>query len=78
MTLHGRSEYLLKEWMKKLHCKNKFNFVFFEDSRCNGPEGSCFKMGGEFELLLQRAVKLDPLFIIHGGDKVYTVEKKYV
>ncbi|MDA2361161.1 metallophosphoesterase [Bacillus cereus] len=78
MTLHERSEYLLKERMKKLHCKNKFNFVFLGDSRGNGPKDNCFTMSGEFELVLQRAAELDPLFIIHGGDTVYTGEKKYL
>ena len=32
-------------------------------------------MSGEFELVLQRATELDPLFIIHGGDTVYTGEE---
>ena len=52
--------------------------MFLGDSRGNGPEDNCFTMSGEFELVLQRATELDPLFIIHGGDTVYTGEKKYL
>ncbi|MDN4524558.1 metallophosphoesterase family protein [Fictibacillus fluitans] len=76
-TLHERSERLLKERISCLG-NHGFNFVFLGDSRGRGPEDNCFTMSGEFELVLQKAVDLDPLFIIHGGDTVFTGEKKYL
>ncbi|MCJ7985277.1 metallophosphoesterase [Priestia sp. OVL9] len=35
-------------------------------------------MSGEFELVLKKAVELNPLFIIHRGDTVYTGKKEYL
>lgn len=76
-TLHERSEKLLKQ---RISCLDHtgFNFVFLGDSRGAGPADQCYTMSGEFELVLKKAVELDPLFIIHGGDTVYTGEKKYL
>ncbi len=75
LTLHERSEKLLKQRIKQLNPRDPFNFVFMGDSRGDGPNDNCFTMSGEFELVLKKAVELDPLFIIHGGDTVYTGKK---
>lgn len=75
LTLHERSERLLKEKIKRLDSKDKFKFVFLGDSRGGGPDDNCFTMNGEFELILKKAVELEPLFIVHGGDTVYSGKK---
>jgi hypothetical protein len=77
MTLHERSKKLLKCKIKKLNCK-EFHFVFMGDSRGRGPADNCFTMSGEFELVLEQALELDPLFIVHGGDAVFTGEPQYL
>ncbi|MDT0144927.1 metallophosphoesterase [Priestia aryabhattai] len=78
LTLHERSEKLLKQRIKQLNPRDPFNFVFMGDSRGDGPNDNCYTMSGEFELVLKKAVELNPLFIIHGGDTVYTGEKRYL
>jgi DNA repair exonuclease SbcCD nuclease subunit len=45
------------------------------DSRGNSDD--CF-LSGEFELVLRKAIKRDPLFIVHGGDTVYTGKREYL
>lgn len=77
MTLHERSEKLLERKIRELHHK-EFRFVFMGDSRGKGSADNCFTMSGEFELVLKQALKLNPLFIIHGGDAVFTGEKQYL
>lgn len=77
MTLHDRSEKLLQRRIRKLHGK-EFRFVFMGDSRGRGPANNCFTMAGEFELVLEQALKLNPLFIVHGGDAVFTGEGQYL
>jgi 3',5'-cyclic-AMP phosphodiesterase len=77
MTLHERSEKLLKRKIRELN-HDKFHFVYMGDSRGLGPVDNCFTMSGEFELVLKQALKLDPLFIVHGGDTVFTGEKQYL
>lgn len=66
MTLHERSMKLLKHRIRSLHHKEDFNFVFMGDRRGN-PDETCYTMASQFELVLKKAVKLNPLFIIHGG-----------
>lgn len=78
MTLHQRSERLLQKRISGLKNTNNFNFIFLGDSRGDGPNDNCFTMGGEFELVLKKAVELNPLFIIHGGDTVYTGQRAYL
>lgn len=79
MTLHERSEWLLEKKLKKLEKKEDFfHFIFLGDSRGAGSSDHCFTMSGEFELVLKRAVELNPLFIIHGGDTVFTGERAYL
>lgn len=77
MTLHERSEKLLKRKIRELH-HNGFHFVYMADSRGLGPANNCFTMSGEFELVLKQALKLNSLFIVHGGDTVYTGEREYL
>lgn len=77
MTLHERSEKLLERRIKRLHGKG-FRFVFMGDSRGRGPADGCFTMAGVFELVLEQALKLNPLFIVHGGDTVFTGEVRYL
>lgn len=77
-TLHERSFHLLKKRIHKPKFKDNFNFVFLGDSRGRGPTDGCFTMSGEFELVLKKAVELDPLFIVHGGDTVFTGEIEYL
>lgn len=77
MTLHERSEKLLKHKIKRLQ-RDKFHFVYMGDSRGMGPADNCYTMSGEFELVLKQALELDPLFIVHGGDTVFTGEKQYL
>lgn len=78
MTLHERSERLLKKRMSRFSHMNNFHFVFMGDSRGGGPKDNCYTMSGEFELVLKKAVELDPLFIIHGGDTVFSGERAYL
>lgn len=77
MTLHERSEKLLEWRIDKLK-HNHFNFIFLGDSRGNGNNDNCFTMNGHFELVLEKAVELDPLFIIHGGDNFFTGELAFL
>lgn len=77
-TLHERSEELLEQRIRRLNHNHDFNFVFMGDSRGNGPNDQCFTMNGEFELVLKKAAELDPLFIIFGGDTVYTGERAFL
>ncbi|WP_207857770.1 metallophosphoesterase family protein [Lucifera butyrica] len=77
MTLHERSEKLLKSKIRNLH-RQEFRFVFMGDSRGRGPADGCFTMAGEFELVLEQTLKLKPLFIVHGGDTVFTGEVQYL
>lgn len=70
MTLYERLFRLLKKRIHSLKFKDKFNFVLLGDS--------CFTMNGEFELVLKKAVELDPLFIVHGGETVFTPEIAYL
>jgi len=78
MTLHERSMHLLKKRIHSPRFKDKFNFIFLGDSRGRGNKDGCFTMSGEFELVLKKAVELDPLFIVHGGDTVFTGEIAYL
>lgn len=78
MTLHERSMTLLKKRIHSPRFKDKFNFVFLGDSRGAGNKDGCFTMSGEFELVLKQAVALDPLFIVHGGDTVFTGRLDYL
>lgn len=74
-TLHERSERLLKARIKQVNPNQKnFTFVFLGDSR--GPNNNCF-LSGEFELVLKQAVRRNPLFIVHGGDTVFTGKKEF-
>jgi hypothetical protein len=75
MTLHERSMKLLKHRIRTLHHKHEFKFVFMGDCR-GDPNENCYTMDGEFELVLKKAVQLNPLFIIHGGDCAYTGKKE--
>jgi 3',5'-cyclic-AMP phosphodiesterase len=54
------------------------SILYMGDSRGLGPTDNCFTMSGEFELVLKQALKLNPLFIVHGGDTVFTGEKQYL
>lgn len=78
LTLHERSEILLRRRIQGLDSRETINFIFMGDSRGSGPEGNCFTMSGEFENVLKKAVELDPFFIIHGGDTVFTGEIAYL
>jgi hypothetical protein len=78
MTLHERSFHLLKKRIQNPKFKDNFNFVFLGDSRGRGPADNCYTMNGEFELVLKKAVEMDPLFIVHGGDSVFTGELPYL
>lgn len=75
-TLHARSEQLLKERIKLLRPNHSaFRFIFLGDSR--GTGNSCF-LSGEFEQVLKQAVARNPLFIVHGGDTVYTGNRSFL
>lgn len=78
ITLHERSFRLLNKRIHSPKFKDGFNFVFLGDSRGRGPADNCFTMNGEFELVLKKAVEFDPLFIVHGGDTVFTGEIAYL
>lgn len=72
-TLHARSEQLLKERIKILKPNQQsFRYIFLGDSRGSG--NSCF-LSGEFELVLKQAAARNPLFIVHGGDTVFSGTK---
>ncbi|MGG0461559.1 hypothetical protein [Priestia aryabhattai] len=44
LTLHERSERLLKQRIKQLNPRDPFNFVFMGDSRGDGPNDNCYTM----------------------------------
>lgn len=75
-SLHQRSERLLKERISRLRPNQQaFRFIFLGDSR--GTGNNCF-LSGEFELVLKQAVARNPLFIVHGGDTVFSGTKPFL
>lgn len=75
-TLHARSEQLLKERIKLLKPnQHSFRFVFLGDSRGTGND--CF-LSGEFKRVLKKAAARKPLFIVHGGDTVFSGTRTFL
>lgn len=74
-TLHERSMRLLRLRLRRLRSRKDFKFVFLGDSR--GTSNECF-LSGEFELVLRQAAARKPLFIVHGGDTVFTGERAFM